>query len=137
MQDCVWRQGWRPQNPEWGIYHLQAVCHLDKKFNFSDIRFIYLRNVVGIKYGTVLRVWHSACDIASVPEWQLLFCLQWKRAQQGAEGDRVVVGRRASQSSPEKQNQQERGPSVCFILFFFSWRIIALQYCVDFCHISA
>ena len=67
MQDCVWRQGWRPQNPEWGIYHLQAVCHLDKKFNFSDIRFIYLRNVVGIKYGTVLRVWHSACDIEVFP----------------------------------------------------------------------
>jgi len=50
VQDGVWHHGWRPQNPEGGIYHLQAVCHLDKKFNFSDIRFLYLRNVVGIKY---------------------------------------------------------------------------------------
>ena len=26
---------------------------------------------------------------------------------------------------------------VCFLILFFNWRIIALQYCVSFCHTSA
>lgn len=49
----VWPDGWRLQNLECslnGICHLQAVCYSDKKLNFSDSKFLHLRDVVKIKY---------------------------------------------------------------------------------------
>ena len=89
--------------------HLQAVCHLDKKYNFSDIRFLYLRNVVGIKYSDCIKclaqcTWHSKCSRMTV------IVLSGRESSKERKVNSVAVGRWISQSSPEKNraNRRER-----------------------------